>query len=188
MTFLHVSLLAGGLLALVPVALHMLGRRQPKALTFPAIRFVRQTAIQAQKGWAIKRWLLLSLRVLLILFAAFALASPRVPSQMFATYLLMGLLGVLALLATAAAATALATRKSRMIIGITSFVAILLWLASGSWLLLASTGNASSILPTNTGPIAAAIIIDTSPSMSYLYKFGRNGTIVSRSRVGKSNS
>jgi hypothetical protein len=170
MTFLHVSLLAGGLLALVPIALHMLGRRQPKALTFPAIRFVRQTAIQAQKGWAIKRWLLLSLRVLLILFAAFALASPRVPSQMFATYLLMGLLGVLALLATAAAATALATRKSRMIIGITSFVAILLWLASGSWLLLASTGNASSILPTNTGPIAAAIIIDTSPSMSYLYK------------------
>jgi hypothetical protein len=170
MTFLHVSLLAGGLLALVPIALHMLGRRQPKALTFPAIRFVRQTAIQAQKGWAIKRWLLLSLRVLLILLAAFALASPRVPSQMFATYLLMGLLGVLALLATAAAATALATRKSRMIVGITSLIAILLWLASGSWLLLASTGNASSVLPTNTGPIAAAIIIDTSPSMSYLYK------------------
>jgi len=170
MTFLHVSLLAGGLLALAPIALHMLGRRQPKALTFPAIRFVRQTAIQAQKGWAIKRWLLLSLRVLLILSAAFALASPRVPSQMFATYLLVGLLGVLALLATAAAATALATRKSRMSVGMTSLIAILLWLASGSWLLLAVTGNASSVLPTNTGPIAAAIIIDTSPSMSYLYK------------------
>ena len=77
MTFLHVSLLAGSLLAIVPVALHMLGRRQPKALTFPAIRFVRQTAIQAQKGWAIKRWLLLSLRILLVLLAAVALASPR---------------------------------------------------------------------------------------------------------------
>ena len=170
MTFLHVSLLAGSLLAIVPVALHMLGRRQPKALTFPAIRFVRQTAIQAQKGWAIKRWLLLSLRILLVLLAAVALASPRVPSQMFATYLLMGLLGVFALLATAAAATALATRKSRLIVGITSAIAMLLWLASGSWLALASTGNASSVLPTNSGPIAAAIIVDTSPSMGYLYK------------------
>ena len=103
MTFLHASLLLGGLLGLVPVVIHMLGRRQPKAIVFPAIRFVRQTAIQAQRGWSIKRWLLLALRVMLLGILAFAIASPRVQSGMFATYLMIGVVGLLALLATAVA-------------------------------------------------------------------------------------
>ena len=42
MTFLHASLLLGCLAAIAPVLLHLLGRRQPKAIVFPAIRFVRQ--------------------------------------------------------------------------------------------------------------------------------------------------
>jgi len=106
MTFLHVTLLIGGLAAIAPVLLHMLGRRQPKPIIFPAIRFVRQTAISAQRGWSIKRWLLLALRVLMVVLLAISFSSPRVHSNMFATYILVGLLGILALLATAVALTA----------------------------------------------------------------------------------
>lgn len=170
MSFLHVSLLAGTLLAIVPIALHMLGRKQPKAMTFPAIRFVRQTAVAAQKGWNIKRWLLLALRVLLLILAAFALSSPRVPSGEFANYLLLGMLGLFALLATGAAATAIANRKSAPLRLGTAAIAVLLWAMAGAWGIATGFGSAKQLLPTSTGPIATAIILDTSPSMDYQYR------------------
>ena len=169
MTFLHASLLLGGLLGLVPVVIHMLGRRQPKAIVFPAIRFVRQTAIQAQRGWSIKRWLLLALRVMLLGILAFAIASPRVQSGMFATYLMIGVVGLLALLATAVAFSAIGSRKSSLTIGISSLLAIVLWLIGGGWLGMAAMTGQSVPLPSASGPICAAVVLDTSPSMGYQY-------------------
>lgn len=169
MTFLHASLLLGGLLGLIPIVLHMLGRRQPKAIVFPAIRFVRQTAIQAQRGWSIKRWLLLALRVLMVAILALAIASPRVQSGMFATYLMIGVIGILALLATAVALSAVGSRKSWLTIGTSSFITMVLWVVSGGWLGMATLTGQSVPLPSATGPICAAVVIDTSPSMSYQY-------------------
>jgi len=55
MSFLHVSLLLGSIAALAPVFFHLLGRRQPKTLEFPAIRFVKKTAVEAQRGWSVKQ-------------------------------------------------------------------------------------------------------------------------------------
>ncbi len=170
MTFLHLSLLAGGLLALVPIALHMLGRRQPKAIPFPAIRFVRQTAVQAQKGWTVKRWLLLLMRVLLILLVALTLASPRVPSADFANYMLIGLFGLFALLATGVAATAFASRKGIGILAGSILASLLLWGLTLFWSVATSLGSTQKVLPTGTGPIATALVIDTSPSMNYQYR------------------
>ncbi|XZE45623.1 BatA domain-containing protein [Pirellulaceae bacterium SH467] len=170
MSFLHVSLLAGALLAVVPIALHMLGRKQPKAMTFPAIRFVRQTAVAAQKGWSIKRWLLLSLRVLLLVLAALALSSPRVPSGDFANYLLLGMFALFALLATGVAATAVANRKSRGLRLGTALIAFLLWAFTGVWGVATGLGGAKQWMPVSTGPIATAIVLDTSPSMGYQYR------------------
>ena len=103
MTFLHVSVLAGCLAALAPILFHMLGRRQPKTLEFPAIRFVKKTAVEAQRGWSVKRWILLALRVLMVLLLAAALAAPRVASGLFANSLLAGLLAILATLSSFAA-------------------------------------------------------------------------------------
>ena len=134
MTFLHASLLLGGLAAIAPILLHLLGRRQPKAIVFPAIRFVRQTAVTAQRGWSIKRWLLLALRVLMVLLIAMALSSPRVHSSMFATYVMVGLLGILALLATAVAFTAYGSRRSWQTTSIAGAIAGILWLVGGTWL------------------------------------------------------
>jgi hypothetical protein len=169
MTFLHASLLLGALAAVIPVALHMLGRRQPKAIVFPAIRFVRQTAVNAQRGWAIKRWLLLALRVLMVLLLALALASPRVQSSMFASYLMIGLLGILALLATAATLTAIGSRRSKVMVGGCGLIAAVLWGVSGTWGVMAMTDGQSAPLPSATGPICVAVVIDTSPAMSYKY-------------------
>jgi hypothetical protein len=170
MTFLHLSLLAGGLLAVAPVVMHLLGRKQPKVIVFPAIRFVRQTAIQAQRGWTIKRWLLLALRVLLVLLAALAFASPRVPSSQIATIVLLGLVCLFALIATAAAVTSALSQKSRSVTLVASLIALLLWGGGGVWFALSSFGGSSSVLPNFGGPIAAAIVIDTSPTMDYMYQ------------------
>ncbi len=169
MTFLHASLLIGGLAALAPILLHMLGRRQPKPIVFPAIRFVRQTAITAQRGWSIKRWLLLVLRVLMVVLLAFALSSPRVHSNMFATYVLVGLLGILALLATAVALTAYGSRRGLRTTAISTFIALVLWSVSGTWFGLAISGGQSVAIPSATGPISVAVVIDTSPTMGYRY-------------------
>ena len=169
MTFLHASLLIGGLAAIAPVLLHMLGRRQPKPIIFPAIRFVRQTAITAQRGWSIKRWLLLALRVLMVVLLAISFSSPRVHSNMFATYVLVGLLGILALLATAVALTAYGSRRGWQTIALSVGIALVLWTVSGTWLGLAVSGGQSVAIPSASGPIAVAVVIDTSPTMGYRY-------------------
>lgn len=169
MTFLHASLLLGGLAAIAPILLHLLGRRQPKAIVFPAIRFVRQTAVTAQRGWSIKRWLLLALRVLMVLLIAMALSSPRVHSSMFATYVMVGLLGILALLATAVAFTAYGSRRSWQTTSIAGAIAGILWLVGGTWLGTAVSGGQSVVIPSASGPISVAVVIDTSPSMGYKY-------------------
>ena len=48
----------------------------------------------------------------MVLLIAIALSSPRVHSNMFATYVMVGLIGILALLATAIALTAYGSRRS----------------------------------------------------------------------------
>ncbi|MEI7458554.1 MAG: BatA domain-containing protein, partial [Pirellula sp.] len=169
MTFLHASLLLGGLAAVIPIVLHMLGRRQPKPIVFPAIRFVRQTAINAQRGWSIKRWILLTLRILLVALLAIAFASPRVQSNMFATYLMIGLIGILALVATAAALTSFGSNRSVAMTAITGLIALVLWGVSGTWLGMAVSTGQSVLMPTASGPICAAVVIDTSPTMGYRY-------------------
>lgn len=170
MTFLHASLLVGCLLAVVPVAFHLLGRRQPKAIPFPAVRFVRKTAVQAQKGWTVKRWLLLAMRTLLVLLVAFALASPRVPTADFANYLLIGMLGLLAILATSIATTAVISRKGKGIVLVATIISALLWGATGIWAVATTLGGTQKLLPATGGPIAVALVVDTSPSMGYQYQ------------------
>jgi len=169
MTFLHISLLLGTIAVAAPILLHFLGRRQPKPIAFPAIRFVRETAVSAQRGWSIKRWLLLALRVLLVSILPLALASPRVPSGQYANYLAGGLLGVFAALATAVTATAWGRRKARWILGSTAALALGLWLLSGIFFASAISNSEAIAIGDSNGPVSAAIVIDTSPSMAYRY-------------------
>ena len=41
MTFLHAAFLGGTLAIAVPIVLHMIMRKQPKHLEFPALRFIK---------------------------------------------------------------------------------------------------------------------------------------------------
>lgn len=78
MTFLNFSLLAGTALVALPILLHLIMRRKPRHLEFPALRFLEARRETNQRQLRLRHLLLLALRVALILFLAVALARPSV--------------------------------------------------------------------------------------------------------------
>ena len=78
MTFLNASLLAGTALVALPIVLHLIMRRKPRRLEFPALRFLEARRETNQRQLRLRHLLLLALRVAAILFLAVALARPSV--------------------------------------------------------------------------------------------------------------
>ena len=76
MGFLAPALLGGMALVALPVVLHLVMRREPKKVEFPALRFVRVRQSTNQHRLQLRHWLLLALRALFILLLALALARP----------------------------------------------------------------------------------------------------------------
>ena len=78
MTFLHPWLLAGLLAAGVPLLLHLVQRREPPTIVFPAVRYLLDATREHQRRLRIRHWLLLLLRTLLIVALVLAAAGPTV--------------------------------------------------------------------------------------------------------------
>lgn len=78
MTFLHAAFLAGTLAVAVPIILHLVMRKQPRRLEFPALRFIKQRESTNRRQVKLRHWLLLALRCAVILLLAFALARPSI--------------------------------------------------------------------------------------------------------------
>ena len=76
MAFLNASLLFGGVLIALPILLHLLMRRQPRPIVFPALRFVLAKRDVNQRQLRLRHLLLLLLRCAAIALLAFALARP----------------------------------------------------------------------------------------------------------------
>lgn len=84
MTLLNPALLYGLLLALLPVLLHLLLRRKPKRIVFPALRLVQQRRKQNLKRIQLRRLWLLLLRMAAIGLIVFALTRPSLPAADYA--------------------------------------------------------------------------------------------------------
>ncbi len=76
LSLLHGAFLWGGLAVGVPLALHLMMRRQPRHLEFPALRFIRQRESANRRQLKLRHLLLLALRMAFILLLAAALARP----------------------------------------------------------------------------------------------------------------
>jgi len=76
MTFLNPLLLAGTALVAVPIVLHLIMRRKPQHLEFPALQFVQTRHETNQRRLRLRHLLLLLLRAGAIAILAFALARP----------------------------------------------------------------------------------------------------------------
>ncbi len=77
--FLHPWVLAGLLAAAIPILLHLLARREPPTVVFPAVRYLVTTTREHQRRLKLQNWLLLLLRTLLIATLVMAAAGPTVP-------------------------------------------------------------------------------------------------------------
>lgn len=73
--------LVGLLAAAIPILLHLLSRREPPTVEFPAVRYLSETARAHQRRLTLQHWLLLVLRTLLIVVLVLAAAGPTWPSS-----------------------------------------------------------------------------------------------------------
>jgi hypothetical protein len=76
MTFVNPLLLAGAALVVVPIVLHLIMRRKPRHLEFPALRLVQLRHETNRRRLRLRHLLLLALRVAAIAILAMALARP----------------------------------------------------------------------------------------------------------------
>ena len=77
--FLHPWVLAGLVAAAIPILLHLLARREPPTVVFPAVRYLVTTTREHQRRLKLQNLLLLLLRTLLVATLVMAAAGPTVP-------------------------------------------------------------------------------------------------------------
>ncbi len=76
--FLHPWMLAGLVAAGIPILLHLLHRREPPTVVFPAVRYLITATQEHQRRLKLQNWLLLILRTALIILVVLAAAGPTV--------------------------------------------------------------------------------------------------------------
>jgi hypothetical protein len=74
--FLHPWMLAALPAVALPLLLHLLARREPPTVAFPAVRYLRTATAEHQRRFRLQHWLLLLLRMLLILALVLAASGP----------------------------------------------------------------------------------------------------------------
>jgi hypothetical protein len=77
--FLHPWALAGLAAAAIPILLHLLARREPPTVVFPAVRYLITTTREHQRRLKLQHLLLLLLRTLLLIALVLAAAGPTLP-------------------------------------------------------------------------------------------------------------
>lgn len=81
MTFLHPLALAGLAAAAIPALLHLLQRRTPPEVDFPALRYLTEAERRSARRLRLRHVLLLLLRTALIAVLVLAAARPLVPAR-----------------------------------------------------------------------------------------------------------
>ena len=77
--FLHPWALLGLAAAGIPILLHLLARREPPTVVFPAVRYLITTTREHQRRLKLQHLLLLLVRTLLVIALVLAAAGPRLP-------------------------------------------------------------------------------------------------------------
>lgn len=79
MGFLTPWVLAALPLSALPLVLHLIQRRDPPTIEFPAVRYLVQVTQEHQRRLKLRHWLLLLIRTILILALILAAAGPSAP-------------------------------------------------------------------------------------------------------------
>ncbi|MEE3371995.1 MAG: BatA domain-containing protein [Planctomycetota bacterium] len=167
MGLVNASLIVGGLLAAVPIALHLLMRPKPQSMVFPAIRFVRNRRESNVRKLQLRHWLLLALRCLIIVLLALSLARPSVVAASYGRWLVSGFLSGLLLLSLTLSIAAHVHQKHRgIVLGMATTTAVAFILLATS-MTYALRGRSILLTGNRLAPVATALIFDTSLRMDY---------------------
>src|ERR1700744_152027 len=78
---MNAILLAGAALVGLPILLHLIMKQEPKRLSFPAFRFLKQKLKTNQRKLRLRHFILLALRMLIIALFCLALYQPTLKSE-----------------------------------------------------------------------------------------------------------
>jgi hypothetical protein len=78
---MHAILITGAALVGLPILLHLIMKQEPKRLTFPAFRFLKQKLKTNQRKLRLRHFILLALRMLIIALFCLALFQPTFKSD-----------------------------------------------------------------------------------------------------------
>ena len=159
----------GGALLSVPVLIHFLMQPKPIEVDFPAMRFLKKKQMINRSRTRLRHLLLLLLRCILIGLLVMALAGPAVASQEFGKWLTFGgisfitaLIGVVLALSMSSGS---ANKGLHGILGV--FLAAMLLLSLWYGLKLFDSEDSGQLVGDDGEPVAALVVLDTSPTMQY---------------------
>ena len=174
MTFLNPLLLAGLAAVAIPIAIHLIARREPKRIVFGSIGFLAKKYESSRTRMQVRRYWLLAMRIMALAAFAMALAVPAVASSFSGLWWIVGVLGLVAV-AMLATATWMGSnghvRKSILpIVGVAA-AALLAAVVTGGY----AVAQSQSLLGMGwmgaavsaDGPVAVGIVIDNGPAAAY---------------------
>lgn len=170
MTFVSPIMVAiGAALVGLPILLHLIMQQKPRPFVFPALRFVQERLSSNQRRLRVRHWILLVLRCVGVFLIALAFAMPSVASNLFGTWLTLGVLGFLAVLTLLVLiATVLVTKPlNKILFGVNAAIFAALVASIGSVYSSSVSGTPNVRLGNDQAPVSAVILIDTSPRMLY---------------------
>lgn len=173
MTFLNVTILVGLLAVAIPIVLHMLGRREPQRVRFPAVRFLKQRVESNRRRITVRRYVLLAMRIALLAFFVLAIAQPQIHQSLVATWLGVVGLGLGGILLIGLSSWGHAQELSKSIVGGLGIVGLLLILMSGIWG-VATLASGPRPLATTAAPAAVVVLIDNSVTMGLVDSDGNS--------------
>jgi hypothetical protein len=158
----------GGLMLSVPVLIHFLMQPKPIEVNFPAMRFLKQKQLINRSRTRLRHLLLLLLRCILIALLVLALAGPAVASQQFGKWLTFGGISFIAAMVGLVLLFSMSSGSNKLLNGILgAFLALMLLLSGWYGLKLFDKDASGQILGDDGEPVAALLLMDTSPTMQY---------------------
>ena len=162
MALAHLFVLTlGGGLVLTPIVLHLLMKPKPKPFVFPALRFLRESAVSNRRQLRLRQWLLLLLRCLVILLLAAALAGPAVAANDFGKWISTGGTGFLLAIISLVLLSGW-FREKRNLFLLAPLAAI--WIGLACWfgwsLGQAMSAESEQILGQSEAPVSALFIVE----------------------------
>jgi hypothetical protein len=166
MTFLNASLLVALAAIGIPIALHLIARKEPRQVLFPSVRLLAQRFETNRSKVRVRRWWLLALRIATLAVVALALAQPVIAGTLSLTWSTIGIVSLagIALLAMASVAANKPNQKTLMwsLLG-AACLTLLIAVGWGGYTL--ASGKKPEI--DSSTPVALAIVVDNAPLASW---------------------